>query len=55
MSEARRNKSDLGAGISATKTNPTDDHPGGPVQHGALGQTERAFSAASTFLSGVLA
>ncbi|KAK3074059.1 hypothetical protein LTR53_003838 [Teratosphaeriaceae sp. CCFEE 6253] len=41
-----------GAGISLTKSgvnNPND------VQHGGMGQAERAFSAGSTFLSGLLA
>ncbi|KAK4955403.1 hypothetical protein LTR66_013467 [Elasticomyces elasticus] len=43
------------SGLRVSKTNTAEPHPSGPVQHGAMGQAERAFSAASTFLSGVLA
>lgn len=51
-----RKPSDLGSGLSLSKyANTNGDHPAGPVQHGTMGQAERAFSAASTFLSGVLA
>ena len=45
----------LGAGFDVSKTRPGDQHPAGPPQHGPMGQAERAFSAGSTFLSGVLA
>jgi hypothetical protein len=45
----------LGAGLDLLKSKAGDQHPAGPPQHGTLGQAERAFSAASTFLSGVLA
>ncbi|KAH0173512.1 acyltransferase-domain-containing protein, partial [Aureobasidium melanogenum] len=45
----------LGAGFDILKSKAGDQHPAGPPQHGAMGQAERAFSAASTFLSGVLA
>jgi len=54
MSVAKKD-TNFGVGIGTSTANPTDEHPGGPVQHGAVGQAERAFSAASTFLSGVLA
>lgn len=43
---------DLGAGISTVSS---PHHPSGPVKVGPMGQVERAFSAASTFLSGVMA
>jgi len=42
---------DLGAGLS---TKSVDGNPL-PKQHGPIGQTERAFTAASTFLSGLMA
>ncbi|KIV99130.1 uncharacterized protein PV09_09162 [Verruconis gallopava] len=42
---------DLGAGLS---TKSPVDHPD-PDQHGPLGRTERAFTAASTFLLGLMA
>ncbi|KAI5244898.1 acyltransferase-domain-containing protein [Aureobasidium subglaciale] len=45
----------LGAGFDMLKSKSGDQHPAGPPQHGTMGQAERAFSAASTFLSGVLA
>ncbi|KEQ90023.1 acyltransferase-domain-containing protein [Aureobasidium pullulans] len=45
----------LGAGFDILKSKAGDQHPAGPPQHGTMGQAERAFSAASTFLSGVLA
>lgn len=38
-----------GASLKTGSDNPN------PIQHGAMGQAERAFSAASTFLSGVMA
>jgi hypothetical protein len=45
---------DLGAGLT-TKSSSVIPHPGGPIQHGTTGQIERAFTAASTFFSGMLA
>jgi hypothetical protein len=45
---------DLGAGLT-TKAASIDPHPGGPAKHGAPGQVQRAFTAASTFFSGMLA
>lgn len=45
---------DFGAGLT-TKTTELEPHPAGPKQHGAAGQIERAFTAASTFFSGMLA
>jgi 1-acyl-sn-glycerol-3-phosphate acyltransferase len=46
-------KSDAGrAGLSLTKSGINNPNP---IQHGAMGQAERAFSAASTFMSGILA
>jgi len=45
---------DLGAGLT-TKSSEQKPHPSGPVQHGTAGQIERAFTAASTFFSGMLA
>ncbi|GAM85596.1 hypothetical protein ANO11243_036030 [Dothideomycetidae sp. 11243] len=50
----QRRSSDLGAGLSLAKPE-VGLHPAGPSKHGPMGQAERAFSAASTFLSGVLA
>ena len=41
-----------GAGLSLTKSGANNPNP---IQHGGMGQAERAFSAASTFLSGVMA
>ncbi|KAK4903347.1 hypothetical protein LTR27_000278 [Elasticomyces elasticus] len=41
-----------GAGISLTKSGVNNPNP---IQHGGMGQAERAFSAGSTFLSGLLA
>ncbi|KAL1311017.1 hypothetical protein AAFC00_001235 [Neodothiora populina] len=55
MSVSKQSKSDAGVGLSTVNGKVDDGHPAGPVQHGAVGQAERAFSAASTFLSGVLA
>ena len=40
------------AGLSLTKSGVNNPNP---IQHGNMGQAERAFSAASTFLSGVMA
>ncbi|KAF2863047.1 acyltransferase-domain-containing protein [Piedraia hortae CBS 480.64] len=40
------------AGLSLTKSGVNNPNP---IQHGSMGQAERAFSAASTFLSGLLA
>ncbi len=40
------------AGLSLTKSGVNNPNP---IQHGGMGQAERAFSAASTFMSGVLA
>jgi hypothetical protein len=47
-------KNDLGAGLKITQQS-IDNHPAGPPRHGELSQAERAFTLASTFLSGVLA
>jgi len=49
-----KNKTDSGLSLSRPPIG-VGAHPGGELQHGPLGQAERAFSAASTFLSGVLA
>jgi len=56
MSPAMQNKkkTDLGAGLRISKDN-IEDHPAGPPKFGELSQAERAFTLASTFLSGVLA
>ncbi|EMC96101.1 hypothetical protein BAUCODRAFT_34884 [Baudoinia panamericana UAMH 10762] len=43
---------DGGAGLTLTKSGVNNPNP---IQHGGMGQAERAFSAASTFLSGLLA
>lgn len=43
---------ELGAGLSS-KT--VQNHPSGPPQHGPIGQGERGFAAASTFMSGIMA
>lgn len=40
------------AGLSLTKSGVNNPNP---IQHGGMGQAERAFSAASTFLSGIMA
>ncbi|RAR05036.1 acyltransferase-domain-containing protein [Stemphylium lycopersici] len=50
----RKKKDDLGAGLRISKGN-VDAHPAGPPRFGELTQAERAFTLASTFLSGVLA
>jgi hypothetical protein len=50
----RKKKDDLGAGLRISKTH-EDEHPAGPPRFGELTQAERAFTLASTFLSGVLA
>ncbi|KAF2195085.1 acyltransferase-domain-containing protein [Zopfia rhizophila CBS 207.26] len=49
-----KKKDDLGAGLRVSKQN-IEPHPAGPPRHGELSQAERAFTLASTFLSGVLA
>ncbi|KAF7578837.1 PlsC, 1-acyl-sn-glycerol-3-phosphate acyltransferase [Pyrenophora tritici-repentis] len=53
----RKKKVDLGAGLRVTKDpkDNADAHPAGPPRFGELTQAERAFTLASTFLSGVLA
>jgi hypothetical protein len=51
---APRPLADVGAGLS-TKSSTVEPHPAGPVQHGKTGQVERAFTAASTFFSGMMA
>jgi len=43
---------DLGAGLSTVSPS---NHPSGPAKVGPTGQVERAFSAASTLLSGMMA
>jgi hypothetical protein len=50
----RKKKDDLGAGLRISKDN-VEAHPAGPPRFGELTQAERAFTLASTFLSGVLA
>ncbi|KAH7390628.1 acyltransferase-domain-containing protein [Pyrenochaeta sp. MPI-SDFR-AT-0127] len=50
----RKKKDDLGAGLRVSKDN-IAAHPAGPPRYGELTQAERAFTLASTFLSGVLA
>lgn len=50
----KKKKDDLGAGLRFSKAN-VDAHPAGPPRYGELTQAERAFTLASTFLSGVLA
>ncbi|KAF1942497.1 acyltransferase-domain-containing protein [Clathrospora elynae] len=50
----RKRKDDLGAGLRISKEN-VAAHPAGPPRFGELTQAERAFTLASTFLSGVLA
>jgi hypothetical protein len=49
-----KKKTNLGAGLNVAKQN-IENHPAGPPRHGELSQAERAFTLASTFLSGVLA
>ncbi|KAJ4347321.1 uncharacterized protein N0V89_011261 [Didymosphaeria variabile] len=52
----RKKKDDFGAGLKVSKQNiAPEDHPAGPPKYGELNQAERAFTLASTFLSGVLA
>ncbi|RMZ72024.1 1-acyl-sn-glycerol-3-phosphate acyltransferase gamma [Pyrenophora seminiperda CCB06] len=54
----RKKKVDLGAGLRVSKDiskDNVDAHPAGPPRFGELTQAERAFTLASTFLSGVLA
>jgi len=48
----QKQKTDSGLSLSRP---PIGAHPAGDSRHGPVGQAERAFSAASTFLSGVLA
>jgi len=50
----KKKKDDLGAGLRVSKDN-IEAHPAGPPKYGELTQAERAFTLASTFLSGVLA
>jgi hypothetical protein len=50
----KKKKDDLGAGLRVSKDN-IDAHPAGPPRYGELTQAERAFTLASTFLSGCLA
>ncbi|CBY02024.1 hypothetical protein IAQ61_006614 [Plenodomus lingam] len=50
----KKKKDDLGAGLRVSKDN-LEEHPAGPPRYGELTQAERAFTLASTFLSGVLA
>jgi len=53
MPPSSKARSDAGrAGLTLTK--PGANNPN-PIQHGTMGQAERAFSAASTFMSGILA
>lgn len=52
----KKKKDDFGAGLKITKpSHPPENHPAGPPKYGELSQAERAFTLASTFLSGVLA
>ena len=53
----QKKKDDFGAGLKVSKHNNMSpgDHPAGPPKYGELSQAERAFTLASTFLSGVLA
>jgi len=51
---SKHKKDDLGAGLRVSSQN-IEPHPAGPPRHGELTQAERAFTLASTFLSGVLA
>ncbi|OAL52095.1 acyltransferase-domain-containing protein [Pyrenochaeta sp. DS3sAY3a] len=50
----KKKRDDLGAGLRVSKDN-IAAHPAGPPRYGELTQAERAFTLASTFLSGVLA
>ncbi|KAF1949273.1 acyltransferase-domain-containing protein [Byssothecium circinans] len=50
----QRKKDDLGGGLRVSKQN-IKEHPAGPPRYGELSSAERAFTLASTFLSGVLA
>jgi hypothetical protein len=50
----KKGREDLGAGLRVSKDN-VAAHPAGPPRYGELTQAERAFTLASTFLSGVLA
>ncbi|KAH9861769.1 hypothetical protein J1614_011522 [Plenodomus biglobosus] len=50
----KKKRDDLGAGLRVSKDN-LEEHPAGPPRYGELTQAERAFTLASTFLSGVLA
>lgn len=50
----KKGREDLGAGLRVSKQN-IEEHPAGPPKYGELSQAERAFTLASTFLSGVLA
>lgn len=50
----KKGREDLGAGLRVSKDN-IAAHPAGPPRYGELTQAERAFTLASTFLSGVLA
>ncbi|KAF2427187.1 acyltransferase-domain-containing protein [Tothia fuscella] len=43
---------DFGAGLSSKSL---QNHPSGPPTHGPTSQAERAFTAASTFMSGIMA
>ncbi|KAF2743823.1 1-acyl-sn-glycerol-3-phosphate acyltransferase gamma [Sporormia fimetaria CBS 119925] len=52
--EYKKKTQDLGAGLRISKQD-VENHPAGPPRHGELSQAERAFTLASTFLSGVLA
>ncbi|KAF1990052.1 acyltransferase-domain-containing protein [Aulographum hederae CBS 113979] len=49
-----RKKKDFGSGLRLSADN-VENHPAGPPKHQGLSQAERAFSVASTFLSGILA
>lgn len=53
MPKSSTTKSDAGrAGLSLTKSGVNNPNP---IQHGGMGQAERAFSAISTFVSGIMA
>jgi hypothetical protein len=52
----KKGRDDLGAGLKISKPEGSvPAHPAGPPRYGELTQAERAFTLASTFLSGVLA
>lgn len=52
----KKKTQDFGAGLRISKaTNAPTEHPAGPPKHGQLSQAERAFTLASTFMSGVIA